>query len=170
MKYEVHYQVGDQLIPVKIEQTGDQFRVMVGDTQYEVKAKQRADNRLWLEINDQLRQLYVVSSGDKHYVWLDGNSWILTKSEKEKKQGLTKTSAAQPATTGLLTATMPGLVRDVFVKTGDIVARGAPLVLLEAMKMELRMTAPQDGQVSKIHCTPGQVVERGQRLVEISEE
>ena len=51
--------------------------------------------------------------------------------------------------------------------TLDTVARGAPLVLLEAMKMELRLTAPQDGQVSKIYCAPGQVVERGQRLVEI---
>ena len=60
---------------------------------------------------------------------------------------------------------VPGLVRDVLVKQGDIVARGTSLVLLEAMKMELRITAGHAGTVSKIYCTPGQVVERGQVLV-----
>jgi biotin carboxyl carrier protein len=36
------------------------------------------------------------------------------------------------------------------------------------MKMELRIQAGADGVVSKVHVRPGQVVERGQRLVEMS--
>ena len=168
MKHEVQYQVADQITSVKLEQTGDQFRVIVGSNEYQVRAKQTADGRLLLEVDDQRRQLYVASIDDKHYVWLDGYHWILQKVDRKKQQSVTKISAAQKEATGILIATMPGLVRDVLVKEGDSVARGAPLVLLEAMKMELRVTATQDGQVSKVHCTPGQVVERGQRLVEIS--
>jgi biotin carboxyl carrier protein len=64
---------------------------------------------------------------------------------------------------------MPGLILDVLVKDGDEVARGDTLVVLEAMKMELRITAPYVGRVRRIHCATGQVVERGQVLVEVEE-
>jgi biotin carboxyl carrier protein len=62
---------------------------------------------------------------------------------------------------------MPGLVLDVVVGEGDEVERGDVLVLLSAMKMELRITAPVAGQVTRVHCQAGQVVERGQQLLEI---
>jgi len=168
MTYEVQYQVADQIVPVKLEKTGDQFRVTVGDSEYQVQAKQTGDGRLLLETDDQRCQLYIAASGDTYYVWLDGHSWILPKTKKIEKRGLRQSSAPQPAATGLLTATMPGLVRAVLVNVSDDVARGAPLVLLEAMKMELRIAAAHDGRISKIHCVAGQVVERGQLLVEIS--
>ena len=62
------------------------------------------------------------------------------------------------ATAGLdsLTATMPGVVLEIPVAEGDQVERGQTLVLLEAMKMELRITAPHAGQVRKLLCTAGQ--------------
>ena len=68
---------------------------------------------------------------------------------------------------GALAATMPGQVRDVLVAVGDTVARGEPLVILEAMKMEMRVTAPEEGQVTNVLCAVGDVVDRGQRLIEI---
>jgi biotin carboxyl carrier protein len=48
------------------------------------------------------------------------------------------------------------------------VARGDTLVVLEAMKMEIRVTAPHEGRVSRLLCAPGDVVERGQPLVELA--
>ena len=62
---------------------------------------------------------------------------------------------------------MPGRVLDVLVAAGDSVQKGDTLVLLEAMKMELRIQAPADGQIARVLCTAGQVVERGQLLVEL---
>jgi 3-methylcrotonyl-CoA carboxylase alpha subunit len=62
---------------------------------------------------------------------------------------------------------MPGLVREVLAIEGAEVKRGDTLVVLEAMKMELRLTAPYAGQVRRVHCVAGQVVERGQVLVEV---
>jgi biotin carboxyl carrier protein len=64
---------------------------------------------------------------------------------------------------------MPGLVREVLATEGAAVKRGDTLVVLEAMKMELRLTAPYAGRVRRVHCAAGQVVERGQRLVELEE-
>jgi biotin carboxyl carrier protein len=63
---------------------------------------------------------------------------------------------------------MPGLVLNVLVEEGEEVQQGQPLVLLSAMKMELRMAAPAAGRIVKIHCQAGQVVERGQVLVEMA--
>jgi biotin carboxyl carrier protein len=64
---------------------------------------------------------------------------------------------------------MPGLVREVLAIEGAEVKRGDTLIVLEAMKMELRLTAPYAGQVRRVHCVAGQVVERGQILVEIED-
>jgi 3-methylcrotonyl-CoA carboxylase alpha subunit len=61
---------------------------------------------------------------------------------------------------------MPAMVRQVLVIAGDVVSRGDALVVLEAMKMEQRMTAPRDGVVKSVNCAAGQSVERGQVLVE----
>jgi biotin carboxyl carrier protein len=58
-------------------------------------------------------------------------------------------------------------VREVLAVAGAEVVRGDTLVVLEAMKMELRLTAPYAGRVRQVHCAAGQVVERGQVLVEI---
>ncbi|MDX2163571.1 MAG: acetyl-CoA carboxylase biotin carboxylase subunit [bacterium] len=69
---------------------------------------------------------------------------------------------------GMLTAPMPGQVRDVQVIVGEAVKRGQTLVLLEAMKMEIRITAPGDGVVRAVHVQPGQTVERDQPVVELA--
>jgi 3-methylcrotonyl-CoA carboxylase alpha subunit len=59
--------------------------------------------------------------------------------------------AADAATgSGSLRAPMPGLVKVVRVATGDTVAKGQPLLVLEAMKMEHTISAPHDGQIAEI--------------------
>ena len=67
---------------------------------------------------------------------------------------------------GRLTAPMPGKIISVQVKDGDVVTRGAPLVVLEAMKMEHTIAAPGDGRVVKIHYQAGDLVEEGADLLE----
>jgi pyruvate carboxylase subunit B len=62
---------------------------------------------------------------------------------------------------------MPGLVVRVLVDTGQQVAAGTGLVVLEAMKMENELKAPAAGTVSLIRAEAGAAVEKGQVLVEI---
>jgi len=68
-------------------------------------------------------------------------------------------------TDGDLTAPMPGKITAVFVKAGDKVERGAPLIVLEAMKMEHTITAPAKGQVTEVRYKAGDQVEDGEPLV-----
>ena len=62
-------------------------------------------------------------------------------------------------------APMPGVVLRILVKQGDVVAKGAPLLILEAMKMEHQLTAPRDGTVAAVNCREGELVQPGVELV-----
>ncbi|PIE07564.1 MAG: 3-methylcrotonyl-CoA carboxylase [Rhodobacterales bacterium] len=67
-------------------------------------------------------------------------------------------------------APMPGLVQQVMAATGDRVEKGAPLLVLEAMKMEHTLSAPRDGVIAEMLCQPGDQVTDGTRLVELEPE
>ena len=62
---------------------------------------------------------------------------------------------------------MPGRVIAVHVRAGDRVEPGAPLVVLEAMKMENEFRATAAGVVREVGVAPGQAVNAGDLLVAI---
>lgn len=68
-----------------------------------------------------------------------------------------------------LNAPMPGLVLKILAAAGDVVKKGAPLVILEAMKMEHPIVAPYDGTVAAVNCTEGEMVQPGVDLVDLTE-
>jgi 3-methylcrotonyl-CoA carboxylase alpha subunit len=68
---------------------------------------------------------------------------------------------------GRLTAPMPGKVISVLVRAGQRVAKGQPLLVMEAMKMEHTIAAPVDGEVRLLHYAVGDQVPEGEVLVAI---
>jgi 3-methylcrotonyl-CoA carboxylase alpha subunit len=66
---------------------------------------------------------------------------------------------------GGLAAPMPGKVIAVLVQAGATVERGAPLVIMEAMKMEHTITAPAAGTVREIRYGVGEQVAEGEDLI-----
>ncbi len=66
---------------------------------------------------------------------------------------------------GKLTAPMPGKVIAVMVEAGSTVTRGAPLLVMEAMKMEHTISAPADGVVSEVLYGIGEQVTEGAQLL-----
>ena len=74
-------------------------------------------------------------------------------------------SGADVVAGGRLTAPMPGRIAAVLVEPGTEVTRGAPLIVLEAMKMEHSITAPADGRVERVNYAAGDLVEEGAELV-----
>ncbi|WP_242355140.1 acetyl-CoA carboxylase biotin carboxylase subunit [Anaeromyxobacter sp. SG64] len=74
-------------------------------------------------------------------------------------------AADRDADAGRLTAPMPGKIVAVMVEPGAEVKKGAPLVVLEAMKMEHTITSPRDGKVAELHYGVGAIVEEGAQLL-----
>jgi 3-methylcrotonyl-CoA carboxylase alpha subunit len=94
--------------------------------------------------------LTVIRSGVNHHLkWID-------------PQAL---HGAEEEAVGRLTAPMPGRIVQVMVEPGAEVKRGAPLLVLEAMKMEYTITAPADGKIEEIRYAAGDVVDEGAELI-----
>jgi 3-methylcrotonyl-CoA carboxylase alpha subunit len=67
-------------------------------------------------------------------------------------------------------APMSGTVVAVMVAAGDLVERGTPLLILEAMKMEHTIVAPAPGRVVAVNYAAGERVREGADLVDIDAE
>lgn len=64
-------------------------------------------------------------------------------------------------------APMPGKVLDIKVKEGDTIAKGDSLLVLEAMKMENVIKAPDEAKIKKVRATVGKAVEKNEVLIEL---
>ena len=62
-------------------------------------------------------------------------------------------------------APMPGRVIQVLAQPGQQVTRGEVLLVLEAMKVQMRLSAPRDGTIAAVHAAAGELVEDGAELV-----
>ena len=63
---------------------------------------------------------------------------------------------------------MPGKILDVKANVGDAVKKGQVILILEAMKMENEVVAPEDGTVASIDVAAGATVEAGDTLATLN--
>jgi len=66
-------------------------------------------------------------------------------------------------------APLAGVVRRLAIAPGDPVRKGDVLLVIEAMKMETRVTASSDARVSTLHCAAGDQVAATALLVELEQ-
>ena len=78
--------------------------------------------------------------------------------------------AAAAVSDGALRAPMPGRIVAVQAESGQSVAKGRPIVVLEAMKMEHALTAPFDGTVAELSVRVGDQVAEGALLAKVEAE
>jgi len=76
---------------------------------------------------------------------------------------------AQGEGAGVIEAPMHGRLLALFVKEGDVVAKGARLAIVEAMKMEHALHAPRAGRIGAVGYAVGAQVQQGARLMTIEE-
>lgn len=124
--------------------------VALGDGRYMVA---RGANR---------RLAFAVTEGDDTWVFLDGRVYVVPAHGR-----VSPTRAARDHDQASLSAPMPATVSIVNVVPGQEVEAGDTLLILEAMKMELPITAPRRGRVSSVVCKVGELVAPGAPLVEM---
>ena len=103
---------------------------------------------------------YGVRQGGQTWVFLRGRVYVIE---------ATAGPAGRPRhhDESALSAPMPATVVAINVSAGQTVKAGDVLVVLEAMKMELAVTAPHDGRIRDIQCRVGELVQPGVPLVEL---
>jgi acetyl/propionyl-CoA carboxylase alpha subunit len=161
---KVNFEHNGQSFSVDLTPAGKSYLVKAGEATVEVQILQAKDGKLDLLIDGKRVAAYVSSDNNRRWVTVNGRTLVFNKSTGGRRSG-----SGHHHTAGELTAPMPGQVRAVNVKEGEAVTKGQTLLLLEAMKMEIRVQAPRNGVVRKLSVQQGQTVEREQLLVEIEE-
>ena len=147
---------------VDLERGADgSYRALVGGREYTFRALPQRNGSLILDFGGKRIVTNVKAAGNERHVAVGGDAHSLSLPEKRGRARIGS------AGSGDLTAQMPGQVRELIASEGETVARGQPILILEAMKMEIRVNAPVDGTLKRLLVKPGDVVERGQRLAEI---
>ena len=155
-----------QIFPVDLTPSGSSksYHATLGEKTVDVEILQAKDGKLDLLVDGKRVTAYVSSENAKRWVTVNGQTFVLTKpASGARDRGHGHHQA------GELTAPMPGQVKVVNVGQGESVAKGQTLLVVEAMKMEIRIQAPRDGKVKKLMVKQGQTVEREQMLIEIEE-
>ena len=106
-----------------------------------------------------------------------GSEWVVTirgrripvtvRSWRERILAEAETAAAAHSGPTEVKATLPGLIVAVAVSIGDEVELGAPLLTVEAMKMQNEVRAPRAGRVIEVSVRQGQTVATGAPLLRL---
>ena len=137
------------------------LRIMVNGLKLELSGERLSDGRLLVRLDGRVFKARAVREGDDWHVFCEGDYRRL--SLKQELAG-----AGDEASTGSLSAPMPGKVIKVLTAAGAKVTRGQALLILEAMKMEHTIVAPADGVVKEIHYGAGEQVLEGAELITLA--
>jgi len=102
-------------------------------------------------------------AGERRAVINEQSVLLRVESELERRARPNRNTPARSASQVL--APMPGRVVKVNVRVGDSVSAGAPLLGIEAMKMENELLAPSAGRIAKVNVQVGATVEGDQELI-----
>lgn len=165
------------------------YFALLDEQNFEIDVEEK-EGRLWVQLNGQPRDVDFIRLGDtddysllvnnmsyqltieenrgEYSVHLGGKSYRITvEGERERRLWGVVKEEDRRVGAEMVRAPMPGLVVEVEVKEGDTVAKGAGLVIIEAMKMENELKSPIDGVIKEVRVRKGATVEREQLLVVI---
>ena len=151
----VHLEVDGEAVEAKVTfMEGGGCRIGVADASLVARLVRRDGGRVVLDLSDRIISVRIVSTDDGLYMLHDGQSYSIALPDRAVEDGDAAGALAH------ITAPLPGKVVKVAVRNGETVARGATLVVLEAMKMELSVDSPREGVIDEVMVSEGdQVVE-----------
>jgi 3-methylcrotonyl-CoA carboxylase alpha subunit len=137
----------------------DHWRVQIDGAIHDLQIDAQQGTTWSLSWGDGKLSGEVVRSEDIFHVFHDGTHTVLSWHEPLAHAGHSEHH------TGGLSAPMPGKVVAVMITAGQAVAKGAPLLIMEAMKMEHTIVAPADGVIDALLYQIGDQVSEGAPLL-----
>jgi 3-methylcrotonyl-CoA carboxylase alpha subunit len=131
------------------------YRLQLGEREVRAAMTQDHDRRMLVELEGQRFHVRGVESRGELHLFTPRGRFLI-----ERVDPLAA-AESQEVAAGVLTAPMPGKIIRQMAAAGDRVNAGAPLLVLEAMKMEHTVAAPADGRIAALYVAAGDQVEEG---------
>ena len=157
---------------------GGRLRIEVDGDAVEARVLASGEGRHVVEVEGAVERIDVVRTPEGTWVWHRGRARLVAPATDARAApppgpGGRGPGIAEPAAppsrgslpAGAVTPPMPATVVAVLVEQGQAVARGAPLVVVSAMKTEATLTAPVAGRVAVVNARDGARVRPGDVLV-----
>ncbi|QIE57353.1 ATP-grasp domain-containing protein [Pikeienuella piscinae] len=143
---------------LRIEVAGDEFTVADDDAVISLSVRRNGD-ALRVDDGDRVFAARAVRHGGAVTIFMDGAAHGFSVPDM--------LAAGSDAATGgdMVLSPMPGLVKSMMAEAGATVELGAPLCVLEAMKMEHTLKAPRAGVIAAVAAAAGDQVEEGAILI-----
>ena len=146
---------------VSLELKAEGIQAVINGEYKNFRYEKTAAERFILEKDGERFRIVVREVGDRTYVWVNGQTLVLERPTSEDTQGIAASSDSH------LTAPMPGTLRKLLVKEGQMVEAQQTVAILEAMKMEHNLRAPKAGTVAKIFFKEGDVLEADATVLDL---
>jgi len=159
----VSFRVGETQVDVGVAYADDDWQLSLRNDTLLARGRLLAHDRLAVELEDRRLMASVVAVAEKRHVFLNSGTYVI---ERHDPLHLVEAGGAQG---GGLTAPMPGKVVALLAQPGPV-AKGTPLLILEAMKMEHTITAPKQGNLKGFRYAVGEQVADGAELVDFAPE
>ena len=156
----LHFRVGDIDKTVQVSYGPSGWALQLDGRESNAAGRFTAAGQLELTLDAARRSLSVVRFGGSEHVFMDGGCHVLFRVDP-----LTMTAAATAGAAGLRSP-MPGRVIELLATVGAEVAKGTALLVLEAMKIEHTIVAPEAGTIRAFKVSAGEQVGEGVELVD----
>ncbi|TFW00803.1 acetyl/propionyl/methylcrotonyl-CoA carboxylase subunit alpha [Oxalobacteraceae bacterium OM1] len=145
--------------PLAVDYRADGWTIRLGEQGAALTIVEAEGKHLVVKVNGATARGTVVRDGDVFHVFSGGTHVALNYHDPLAHAGEAEAEG------GRLTAPMPGKIVAVLVEKGNNVEKGAPLLIMEAMKMEHTIAAPADGVVEDVLYAVGDQVAEGAQLL-----
>jgi biotin carboxyl carrier protein len=159
--------VDGQEVPVEIEPAAQpgHYEAVIGGRRHQLDVREAEGGWLWSIVVD--GRSLEIASGPQGELALGARTYTV---EVQRDTGLRRGAGAGAASgPARLRVPIPGLVVAVNIQPGDAVQEGQPLIVVEAMKMQMELKSPRSGHVTEVHVQPKQEVGQGQTLAVIGD-
>jgi 3-methylcrotonyl-CoA carboxylase alpha subunit len=146
---------------IEVTEQGSTWQFELDQAAYQLSGRIAGGQRLLAEIDGEKFDVPLVVQGDAIYLWQFDRQWQFNKYSAVKAVLATDAGSAD------LVAPMPGNVIALPVGVGDEVRDGDTLVVIEAMKMEHSIVAPDNATVKEIFYQVGDQVVEGDQLIKL---
>jgi acetyl/propionyl-CoA carboxylase alpha subunit len=160
---ELNYKYNDKVYTVNVVLKEEGYLIDINNKSYQVKAAEHNPGFVQFLVGEESYKTIVSSEGMKRHVFFGGNVFQL---EKMEAAGF---GQIEEKLTGDVESPISGKVVKVEVKEGQEVGANQLLVIVEAMKMEYRITAPFPSKVLNVNVEQGKQVEIGQLVIKLED-